>query len=47
MQRQWPASRRFNRAEEAIAEKNLDALVAVFSERYRYQAITKADRRKI
>jgi uncharacterized protein YhbP (UPF0306 family) len=37
----------FNRADDVIAEKNLDALMAVYSEHYRYQTLTKADMRKI
>ncbi len=37
----------FNRAEEAIREKGLDALTTVYSEHYRYQDLTKADMRKI
>jgi hypothetical protein len=37
----------FNRAEEAIGERNLDALMEVYSEQYRYQDLTKADMRKI
>ena len=37
----------FNRAEDAIREKDLDALMTVYSEHYRYQDLTKADMRKI
>ena len=37
----------FNRAEKAIGEKNLDALMTVYSEHYSYQDLTKADMRKI
>jgi hypothetical protein len=37
----------FNRAEEAIGEKNLDALMKVYAETYRYQDLTKEDTRKI
>jgi hypothetical protein len=37
----------FNQAEEAIGERNLDALMEVYSEQYRYQDLTKADMRKI
>ncbi len=36
----------FNRAEEANGEKDLDALMMVYSEHYRYQDLTKADMRK-
>lgn len=36
----------FNRAEDAIGEKDLDALMMVYSEHYRYQDLTKADMRK-
>jgi hypothetical protein len=37
----------FIRAEDAIAEKNLDALMAVYSEHYRDQDRTKAEMREI
>ncbi|MEO8340088.1 MAG: hypothetical protein ABI604_10280, partial [Nitrospirota bacterium] len=37
----------FNRAEDAMVTKDLDALMTVYSERYRDQALTKADMRKI
>lgn len=37
----------FTRAEDAIAEKNLDALMAVYSEHYRDQGRTKAEMRNI
>ncbi|MEP7153575.1 MAG: hypothetical protein ABI856_17885 [Nitrospira sp.] len=37
----------FNRAEEAIGKKDLDALMTVYSDHYRYQELTKADMRKI
>ena len=37
----------FNRAENAIGEKDLDGLMTVYSEHYRYQDMTKADMRKI
>jgi hypothetical protein len=37
----------FNRAEDAIAEKNLDALMALYSEHYRDQDRTKAEMRTI
>ena len=37
----------FIRAEDAIGEKDLDALMMVYSEHYRYQDLTKADMRKI
>jgi ketosteroid isomerase-like protein len=37
----------FNRAEEAIGEKDLDALMKVYAETYRYQDLTKEDMRKI
>lgn len=37
----------FNRAEDAIGAKNLDALLRVYSEHYRYQDLTKTDMRKI
>jgi hypothetical protein len=37
----------FNRAEDAIAEKNLDALMAVYSEHYRDQDRTKEEMRTI
>ena len=37
----------FTRAEDAIVTKDLDALMTVYSERYRYQALTKVDTRKI
>lgn len=37
----------FNRAEDAIAEKNLDALMAVYSEHYRDHGRTKAEMRNI
>ena len=37
----------FNRAEDAIGEKDLDALIMVYSEHYRYQDLTKADMRTI
>lgn len=37
----------FNRAEEAIGEKDLDAMMTVYSEHYRYQDLTKEDMRKI
>ena len=37
----------FNRAEDAIGEKDLDALTMVDSEHYRYQDLTKVDVRKI
>ena len=37
----------FNRAEDAMVEKDLDALMEVYSEHYRYQDLTKADIRNI
>jgi hypothetical protein len=37
----------FNRAEDAIGKRALDALMTVYSEDYRYQDFTKADMRKI
>jgi len=37
----------FNRAEDAIAEKNLDALMAVYSEHYHDQDRSKAEMRTI
>ena len=37
----------FNRAEGAIGEKDRDALMTVYSEHERYQALTKEDMRKI
>ena len=37
----------FNRAEDAIGEKDLDALMTVYAETYRYQDLTKEDMRKI
>lgn len=37
----------FKRAESAIAEENLDALMQMYSESYRYKDLTKADIRKI
>jgi len=37
----------FNRAEDAIGKRALDALMTVYSEHYRYQDLTKADMRKI
>lgn len=37
----------FTRADDAIAEKNLDALMTVYSEHYRDQDCTKAEMRKI
>ncbi|RMH08819.1 MAG: hypothetical protein D6704_02360 [Nitrospirae bacterium] len=37
----------FNRAEEAIKEEDLDALMHIYSKNYRYQNYTKADMRKI
>lgn len=37
----------FTRAEKAIGEKDLDALMTVYSQDYRYQDLTKADMRKI
>ena len=37
----------FNRAEDAIGAKDLDALMRVYSEHYRYQDLTKADIRTI
>ena len=37
----------FNRAEDAIREKDLDTLMTVYSEHYRYQDLTKADMRTI
>jgi hypothetical protein len=37
----------FNRAEDAIREKDLDALMTVYSEHYRYQELTKANMRTI
>lgn len=37
----------FTRAEDAIVTKDLDALMTIYSEDYRYQALTKADLRKI
>src|SRR5512146_1717104 len=37
----------FNRAEDAIGKGDLDALMEVYSEQYRYQDLTKADMRKI
>lgn len=37
----------FTRADDAIAEKNLDALMTVYSEHYRDQDRTKAEMRKI
>lgn len=37
----------FNRAEDAIAKKNLDALMAIYSEHYRDQDRTKAEMREI
>lgn len=37
----------FNRAEKAIGEKDLDALMTVYSDRYRYQELTKADMRNM
>ena len=37
----------FNRAEDTIGEKDLDALMTVYADTYRYQDITKADMRTI
>lgn len=37
----------FNRAEDAIGEKDLDALMTVYSEHYRDRDFTKEDMRKI
>ncbi len=37
----------FNRAEDAMGEKDLDALMTVYADTYRYQDLTKADMRKI
>ncbi len=37
----------FNRAEDAMGAKDLDALMDVYSEHYRYQDLTKADIRNI
>ncbi|MGH7182507.1 MAG: hypothetical protein ACREJN_11075 [Nitrospiraceae bacterium] len=37
----------FNRAEDAIKEKDLDALMTVYSVHYRYNNLTKADMRTI
>jgi hypothetical protein len=37
----------FNRAEDVIGKRELDALMTVYSEHYRYQDLTKADMRKI
>lgn len=37
----------FNLAEKAIGEKDLDALMTVYAEDYRYQDLTKADMRTI
>ena len=37
----------FNRAEDAIREKDLDALMTVYSEHYHYQDLTKGDMRTI
>ncbi len=37
----------FNRAEEALHERNLDGLMALYSEQYRYHGLSKADLRKI
>ena len=37
----------FNRAEDAIEDKDLDALMTVYADTYRYQDITKADMRTI
>ena len=37
----------FNRAEDAIGNKDLDALLMVYSEHYRYQDLVKADMRRI
>lgn len=37
----------FNRAEETIGKRDLDALMTVYAENYRYQDLTKADMRTI
>jgi hypothetical protein len=37
----------FNRAENAIGKRDLDGLMMVYSEHYRYQDLTKADMRTI
>jgi hypothetical protein len=37
----------FNRAEEALHSRDLDGLMALYSEQYRYHGLSKADLRKI
>ncbi|TAJ31555.1 MAG: hypothetical protein EPO64_02315 [Nitrospirae bacterium] len=36
----------FNRAEESLHEENLDGIMALYSEQYKYHGLTKADLRK-